>query len=86
MLDNNHLKVRDLAVLTGKLVATDPGNKWAKIKSKTIVRALNWNLRNCKNNYSTPCTITRWVRESLQFWLLNLEGACRDYEIMSRDR
>ena len=33
MLHKTNLTVRDLATLMGKLVANDPGNKWARIRS-----------------------------------------------------
>lgn len=73
------LTIRDLATLTGKLVATDPGNKWARIKSKVIVRALNWNLKDAKRNFAAPCTLTRRVRECLQFWHEKIGDAYKDY-------
>ena len=74
------LTVKDLAKLTGKLVATDPGNKWARIRSKTIVRALNWNLRDTNNNFGARCILTKRVRECLGFWLKNLEKAHKNYQ------
>ena len=85
MLHKTNLTVRDLATLTGKLVATDPGNKWARIRSKVLVRALNWNLRDSESNYTAGCTLTRRVKEGLQFWVENLQGAHRDYAQRSVD-
>ena len=79
LLERKPLTLRDLATLMGKLVAADPGNKWARIKSKTIVRALNWGLRDANGNFGAACTLTRQVKESLQFWLENLGLTHRDY-------
>ena len=33
VFNKTNLKIRDLATLKGKLVATDPGNKWERIRS-----------------------------------------------------
>lgn len=84
-LNNSTLTVRDLATLTGKLVATDPGNKWARIRSKTIVRSLNWYLKETNGNFGAGCTLTRRVKESLQFWLENMATTHRDYALRSVD-
>lgn len=80
VLTEPRLKIKTLAGLIGKLVATDPGNKWAKIKTKTMVRALNWNLRDSQGNYDRECTLTKRVRDSIAYWIDNLESAMREYK------
>ena len=62
-----------------KLVATDPGNRWAQIRSKTVVRALNWNIRAAGVNSEGACTMTRRVRETLDYWVDNIKLTLRDY-------
>ena len=58
LLEAQALTNKRLAALVGKLVAMSPDNRWAHIRSKTILRALNWNLGNSGRDYSRCCTLT----------------------------
>lgn len=54
---------------------------WARIRTKSIIRALNCNLRHAGGRYGESCTLTKQVRDCLDFWVWNLTTARWDYKI-----
>ena len=50
-----------------------------------MVRALKWNIKNSEGNFEAPCTLTKRVKESLNFWVDNLRKAHRDYALRPVD-
>lgn len=72
--------IRQLAAVVGKFVATDQGNRWARIRSKVLVRALNWNLRETQGDYRRELRLTRKARESIGRWIEDIEVTGKSYK------
>ena len=77
VLKNPNLSIRDFSKLTGKLVATEPGVKYAPLHYKPLEMQRDNELKNNKGHFDAVITLSQESITSLNWWVNNIQTACK---------
>lgn len=77
LMSQKSVTIKQFAQLIGKLVAADPGVKYAPLYYKPLEKAKIANLRAKKGNFNAFMKITNEIRSDIQWWVSHLPTSYR---------
>ena len=86
MIKTVTMSIRDFSKLVGKLVAADPGVKYAPLHYKPLELQRDLELKKNRGNFDKTMTLSQQSTTCLQWWVDNFKSACRPISISTPKR
>ena len=77
MIKNVTMSIREFSKLIGKLVAAEPGVKYAPLHYKPLELQRDCGLKKNKGNFDKTMTLSQPSNTCLEWWIDNVKSACR---------
>ena len=77
MLNATTISIRDFAKLIGKMVAAEPGVKYAPLYYKTMEIERDQALKISQGNFDAKMNVSNQTKESLNWWIANIDTTYR---------
>lgn len=76
----HNIRIRDLASVIGKIVASFPGVLWGPLYYRMLERDKILALRANAGNFDKKCTLSDEAKNELDWWIANVEKSCYPVE------
>ena len=81
MLKSKSISIREFAKLIGKMVAAEPGVKYAPLYYKTLELDKDKALKITKGNFDCEINVSEQSKECIQWWIDNIENSSKPISV-----